>query len=105
MKKMTTATKHTPGPWWVIKKENGTLGIGAKEPDGEECRPAQINGTAVDEPWASVTWANARLIAAAPELLSALKDLLNATETDDDPWVHTLEALDAAREAIAKATA
>lgn len=69
-------SKHTPGPWHVIENPNGTLGIGAKEPDGSDCRPAQINGTAVEEPWASVTWANARLIAAAPDLLEACKRLL-----------------------------
>jgi len=57
-------TKHTPGPWTVCCNENGTLGIDANKPDGTPCQPARI-----------VTRANARLIAAAPDLLEALNQI------------------------------
>jgi hypothetical protein len=71
-------TQHTPGPWHVIDNGNGTLSIGAKEPDGTPCQPARVNGNAQEEPWATVTKANARLIAAAPALLEACRDLVQA---------------------------
>lgn len=46
--------------------------------------------------------ANARLIAAAPELLEALRDLLNDYDGGIEPGESTL--IDKARAAIAKAT-
>jgi hypothetical protein len=49
--------------------------------------------------------ANARLIAAAPEMLDALKDALNYLENTEGEFGITLNCADAARAAIAKATA
>jgi len=52
---------------------------------------------------ADIRTANARLIAAAPELLAALKDLYQADVDQADPGLQML-ALEKARAAIAKAT-
>jgi hypothetical protein len=63
-----TKVKHTPGPWLAI--EEG----GAAEPaiiSGDEIYIASAHVGMKD--WDSVTWANARLIAAAPDLLEALE--------------------------------
>ena len=68
-------SKHTPGPWqidWYICREKGK----------ELWRvPRSIGPACVDhDHWAgnhiTVDAANARLIAAAPDLLEALKDLM-----------------------------
>lgn len=69
--------EHTPGPWTVRNNENGTLGIDAKETDGSYCQPARINGDAYDEVYGPVTRANARLIAAAPDLLTIARMAAN----------------------------
>jgi hypothetical protein len=87
-------TKHTPGPWMVDRP--GTL-FHIRTMD-------EINGTvATCDPCDFATQeqlANARLIAAAPELLEALRELVESVAISD-PGVYDL---DAARAAIAKAT-
>ena len=99
--------KHTPGPWAVEygltnDPEKYTPGIDAKhgfsilmfgiKSQNEECG---IRGRTIGE-----QEANARLIAAAPELLGALQAMLNITD------FHELygNTTDRARAAIAKAT-
>jgi hypothetical protein len=90
---------HAPGPWAIIPRLS---------PEGDI---ATVYGTT--EGWVSihapgwsnigdrkVAMANARLIAAAPELLEALKRLMGGTSTLQD----AMEANQQARAAIAKAT-
>ena len=82
-----TALKHTPGPWqahhdhgWlVVESDNGDLYVKIEK------------GSA-----ACKHMANARLIAAAPVLLQALRSI---AEESTDPG-----AVECAKEAIAKAT-
>lgn len=80
-------TKHTPGPW-------GASGTVVRADNGQGAVIAEL-GKVRD-----VNLANAALIAAAPELLRALEDLLAVHETKrnlaHDVW-------EAARAAIAKA--
>jgi hypothetical protein len=59
-------TKHTPGPWYVTRHNDLQYSISQKETGYDEMIEA------LDEE----DEANAKLIAAAPELLEALKDLL-----------------------------
>jgi hypothetical protein len=66
--------KHTPGPWEIA---NDMYGIGNMKVYGVECKQ---NG--IRQPIANCGWddrgeseANARLIAAAPEMLEALEDV------------------------------
>ena len=73
-------SKHTPGPWLRLGR---SIGVGA----GEIATVWELEGKAI---------ANARLIAAAPDLLDALVMMLDAYEI---PAVR-----DRARAAIAKAT-
>ena len=61
-------TKHTPGPWEVRKAENGHTSVYPIQ--GRE-RVADVY-CPLDHPTGNLN-ANARLIAAAPEMLEALK--------------------------------
>jgi hypothetical protein len=76
------ASQHTPGPWRV--GDAGHTIFGPKESDGR--LPQRIGEVcAVREDYL----ANARLIAAAPELLASLKNLLANTER---PCTHPVGA-------------
>ena len=90
-------SKHTPAPWNVDKDYD----IYAGDPK---------QGTRVDI--ATISWfrnqnfkANARLIAAAPELLEALEECLDAIDlcTPDAPEPLPNSIIGKARAAIAKA--
>src|SRR5689334_19211469 len=100
-----STTKHTPGPWHVEAEEwtdgQGILicckdaGVALIDPDDEE-------GATPED------FANAHLIAAAPEMLEALKAFLRAPSIGSNGnGSVTIEVatfnLDAARAAIAKA--
>jgi hypothetical protein len=110
---MSTATKHTPGPW---KHGETTMTRGRIYGDGllvATLDPPQLdvvdgefpNQAAIQEEVA-MKEADARLIAAAPEMLEALSDLVE--NFDGVIGVHDLERgsrlRDTARAAIAKAT-
>jgi len=93
-------SKHTPGPWFVQKGfgtiyalSGGTSGITTAIASP---LPHQVDGGEAE------ALANARLIAAAPELLSALEEILNyvggADSALDDEYV-----MERANAAIAKA--
>jgi hypothetical protein len=105
-------SKHTPGPWKVVRDGNplsaGIVAVIEHSPD----RHIAVEEDHFGGPWcAPDTWeANARLIAAAPELLEALREAcrlyaeygLVAGHVEGDPlavgrWIG------AARAAIAKA--
>lgn len=93
-------TKHTPGPWVVGPTDDTVVThLGA---DGTRYEIAQIDGDYNQpETWPEME-ANARLIAAAPDLLEALKRI-----TEPAPGVARLPAwvYGIAVPAIAKATA
>lgn len=119
-----SAHKHTPGPWSVLQEDVGgvLLGFGV----------ASIADLLSTGSWYAISCSvkpnDARLIAAAPELLEALNKLTSFVVTDvvescngnkcREPWCagcfgeevaeqtirEAQEALDAARAAIAKAT-
>ena len=88
--------KHTPGPWFVT-------------PDGFRVTDKPVwfdqdgsrHGETPNIVIFAETQANARLIAAAPELLEALVNLLRVHEGEGGTKYH---AGDIARAAIAKAT-
>lgn len=86
--------KHTPGPWEAI----GNL---VRSPAAKELGSGVMLAECADRWFQKVNSdeakANARLIAAAPELLEALNDLLEQSGIDG-LWA------DKARAAIAKAT-
>jgi len=91
------SAKHTPGPWMAgpMVGETDTIWIG--NVDGYVAQVTRIDGL---EP---IDWADAHLIAAAPDLARALADLLaDAVEMglDDSPVSGSLIA---ARAALRKA--
>lgn len=104
--------KHTPGPWIYgpetgpdctrIDAENGRVIAAVRSREitsWEQSRPIYS--------WSEEGAANARLIAAAPELLEALhacRKELSAWMRDHGSDIGTQEAVTKARAAIAKAT-
>ena len=105
-------SKHTPGPWIADAQDfesgpamvDGTLIIAEGAPAGEKCVAECHSPTRMD--------ADARLIAAAPDLLSAMERIAEDDGSDPhggyvDEWTEA-EAFsrvqEIARAAIAKAT-
>ena len=85
-------SKHTPGPWAIYVNAHSDIVIRKMSKDGYElCSIARV----------SSGYANARLIASAPELLEALTDCVEHMH-----WTQPQgeAALKKAKAAIAKAT-
>jgi hypothetical protein len=100
-------SKHTPGPWRVyptteLVDARGTEGVTGYNIESESCEIVGVEGI---EFWKENAEANARLIAAAPELLEALTSLLSEAEAFASAIraYANSEAIAAARAAIAKA--
>ena len=87
---------HTPGPWQYAF-EGGTVAF-IVEADGTTV--AKISTTENSTAHSALP-ANARLIAAAPDLLNALEIILNMSLMDKGHWAKTIEM--EAFAAIAKA--
>lgn len=96
--------RHTPGPWTLAANKSGAYVTTHTSNPLFYCRPASAQGC---EAWD----ANARLIAAAPELLAALKlalPILGMEELVTVLALHPDETnaiVDAAMAALAKAEA
>jgi hypothetical protein len=94
-------TKHTPGPWIAGTYDNSEFRITG--PRGTLPEIAIIPADRLERV------ENARLIAAAPELLAALQRLLFVMNQDDDGdffiCAEATRDIKTARAAIAKATA
>lgn len=95
---------HTPGPWSIVEHSWSDTGIDSAtdyvcllriDPSDEECEVAMSNRMA----------ANARLIAAAPELLEACKSFSDHL-TGPTAWTQDQEdaLIERVHAAIAKAT-
>jgi len=103
---MMEKVTHTPGPWtakpFAVMDAEKTQGIGIYVGDDCLCDLVYAQGWSEKQ-----VQANARLIAAAPELLAALKLLLNRASVLDQSATHdglqNIDALVAARMAIEKA--
>ena len=97
---METKTTHTPGPWTFTKAhENEDDTDPAYAPFYVEADPFYIAGVAGRD--LAEAEDNARLIAAAPELLNALKRLEQAITHPDK--AEQFAAVEAARAAILRA--
>ena len=90
------STQYTPGPWTAFDHPLG-VGVTSKVADVAHCDGFHSWRTRAEE------FANARLIASAPDLLAALSSLLNCVDGQHEP-----DQLDRckqrAREALAAAT-
>lgn len=92
-----TQFKGTPGPWRVSEKRGDLIDIRHEnnEPGAMSLNLAQV---VARQSWLKEAEANARLIAAAPELLEALQLIMNGD------FYMPKESADVAKLAIAKAT-
>ena len=94
---------HTPGPWQVYTGHDGqfkdTPYILDTEPRKAD-QPSVAIARVMDNRW-DVTMANARLIAAAPDLLKVLSNLVAAHEAEITPPYNSDE-WDAARQVVAE---
>jgi hypothetical protein len=91
--KWRSGSNHTPGPW----SSNHLTSAPLKEWSLKVKKGRRVIAEVPYQDY--MTWTNARLIAAAPDLLEALK----AAVADWDTEVSRGRWLDAARAAIAKA--
>lgn len=92
------AQKHTPGPWTIRTEKRTRLVCDAHGNQIAAIRPVKRYGVEGDDA------ANARLIAAAPEMYEALRIIADSEEFNGDAFVCDFETLQGvARSAIAKA--
>ena len=94
-------SKHTPGPWWLDHGDDVNLfnhvGISAETHE----LLAQVVWRLDDDKSTPECEANARLIAAAPDLLDALQTMPQSLSNTEQEW---WDWIDKARKAIDKAT-
>lgn len=104
---------HTPGPWVVVVNSRGAaVAIDAPSVANIPGKTNPVRHNGIGSPHSAKGHANARLIAAAPDLLEAAAELegwisrvLVHTYTNRKPMPENLEvALEKIRAAIAKAT-
>ena len=98
------STQHTKGPWKVKAGSNAVL-AGRKQICSHVNAASVLPVNIVED--RKIAEANARLIAAAPDLLEALQDLFDADMEHvlmGDGKDDQIEAIAKARAAIAKAT-
>lgn len=100
-----SAAKHTPGPWVVGPADDTVVTHLGK--DGVRYEVAAIDGDYNEPDEWPVMEANARLIAAAPDLLSAAHSALFVLRIvyERSPGTNEAGAITALEEAIAKAEA
>jgi len=101
-------TQHTPGPWKVKQSQGATLRLfGGPQIQAGRRTVAWPEFPSVDEN--DISEANARLIAAAPDLLAALRqtwDIIERFANEGKPGfleMYTSPGAESARAAIAKA--
>lgn len=89
-------SKHTPGPWNLYPNNASDWVVRKMFPDGQESHEIARCQSGMD---------NARLIAAAPDLLAALKMAVSALERSDYIQMDgdSVDVIDVSRAAIAKA--
>jgi hypothetical protein len=101
---MSMKAKHTPGPW-ILKEYDGDYEIcaeGNTQHDGHGWNIATVHGSISND---GDSRSNAKLIAAAPDLLSALEHALAALDDamkNHTHWIYA-DAQQEALQAIAKA--
>lgn len=95
--------KHTPGPWFITGGEM-TKYVEARIGNRLLQEVAAVGPTVADDGYGDQQQANARLIAAAPELLEALQAVLADVQDIDNDSCLSLGVGRKVQAAIAKAT-
>ena len=118
-----TETQHTPGPWGVSGRtvracrtdatarewlRSAPVACAYSEDDNDGEWPTDHDDDVLEFPTNEVAYANARLIAAAPDLLAALRELVTLWDSPEpftgaDALQAIGEATERARAAIRKA--
>ena len=88
-------SKHTPGPWYIVEGDEWTTDIATNTPEQGIWTVASANKRRDEYK------ANMRLIAAAPDLLYALEQIINDLPTNRDWLDPEIERF--AKEALARA--
>lgn len=80
--------KHTPGPWVAAASPSSIVGWPIIGPGGRAVASVHYRrgDTAEGQQINAEAGANARLIAAAPDLLAALKAMMKYYDTPSAPW-------------------
>jgi len=94
--------KHTPGPWLLNENNNwktNPFSVSVRKPGVHSTTVANVPTRMTISPMEQR--ANARLIAAAPDLLDALVTMPQSMSSSDQDW---WDWVDKARSAIDKAT-
>lgn len=100
---------HTPGPWLAAARPTSIVGWPVVAPAAQGrsiCSVTYVPGQAdaITQAFAAGCAANARLIAASPELLDALEGLVKVVGSQAGLTTRERAKLEAGRAAIAKAT-
>lgn len=95
--------KHTPGPWYYIKDDEWSHSVVTRHGELPDGSPNYWTVASVNKRREPEHEANASLIAAAPDLLDALKGALNHWAVPSSICIDR-PAYEKARAAIAKAT-
>jgi hypothetical protein len=95
-------TKHTPGPWTQYRDSRGNVRIQGNVQGGPVAFIEEMNNTGGTEQ----DHANARLIAAAPDLLAACQEIIDGMVDGKNSTNKnvTMYAIQMVKSAIAKAT-
>lgn len=98
-------TKHTPGPWIMAPDEPAAIYSKSAYINAKDDRIALVNPDFGCSNWI----ANARLIAAAPDMLQSLKDIVLLADADesldaDELWSKLGTIIKYAEQAIVQAT-
>ena len=96
----------TPGPWDLRISDNGTPYVthGGWAEDGIDDLSRRVCVMPAEITQSFNSYANARLISAAPELLEALQSIVRSlSDQDDEGLIEHAEPMINARAAIAKA--
>ena len=101
---VAATTVHTPGPWHIAKSADGTpaVCVPVHSREGTAFVVAQLNRPRLMGSVTGSADANARLIAAAPELLEALECIVGERMNVTDAMTAN-EMFEKARAAIARA--
>jgi len=96
------SAKHTHGPWEAENNGHFWEIVPKNRVSAQPYRVGDVCASDPENPSSGIQEANARLIAAAPELLEALQNILAVANVRiNDPRI---AQFDAARAAVAKAT-
>lgn len=99
--------KHTPGPWLVVLSRKNGAALRIEAPDSRSIAGgvgSVIRQNGIGMPACAVGRANARLIAAAPDLLVELRNMIEVYWGEGDGHGSPPTCIINARAAIAKAT-